>query len=98
MTKNIPVIITAIVILAGVIAAFTTVQVTQRAQSSDLKAVKSVQGNFRPRIRKLETGQAGMKERLQAIQQEQRAATVRQASSRREILDAITDLGKRIER
>lgn len=98
MTKNLPVIITSVVIVAGIIAAFTTVQVTQRAQSTDLKEVKSIQGNFRPRIRNLEAGQVGLKSRLQAIHDEQKATRILNASGRREILDAIKDLGNRIER
>lgn len=96
--KNIPVIVTVVVVLVSIVATFTTVEVTQRAQGTDLKEIKAVQDDFRPRIRKLETNQAGLKERLESIQQEQRAATVRQASGRREILDAIKDLGNRIER
>lgn len=98
MTKIIPVVVTSVVILAGIVAAFTTVEVNQRAQGNDLKDIKSVQDNFRPRIRKLETSQAGMRQRLQAIHDEQKATRILNASGRREILNAITDLGNRIER
>ncbi len=89
-------VIAVLVLIAGIVAAFTTVEVTQRAQGGDLKSIRKTQDNFRPRIRKLETGQAGMKQRLQAIHDEQKATRILNASGRREILDAIKSLGNRI--
>jgi hypothetical protein len=96
--KNIPLILSAVVILASVVAAYTTTDVVQKAQGDELKTVKSTQQNFRPRIRKLETGMAGMKQRLTAIHDEQKATRILNASGRREILDAIKELGSRIPR
>ncbi len=94
---GVPAAIGAVVLLAGIVTAFTTVEVTVSAQGDELRTIrKTQQNNFRPRIRKLETNQAGMAERLEAIQQEQHADTVRQASGRLEILDAIKSLGDRI--
>lgn len=94
--KSAPVIITLVVLIVGAVAGYTTVQVTQRAHAGDLMKIQKTQNFFRLRVRSLESNQAAMKERLDAIHQEQRAATVRQAAGRREILDAITGLGNRI--
>ena len=96
--KNMPVILSILVIFAGGVAAYTTTDVVQKAQGDELKTIKSTQENFRPRIRKLETGQAGMRQRLQAIHDEQKATRILNAAGRREILDAIKDLGSRISR
>ena len=96
LTHGVPLAIALVTMLGGFMIAFTTLQVTQRALGGDLKTVHGIQDKFRPRIRNLESAQVGMQERLQAIQEEQRAATVRQAAGRLEVLDAIKDIGNRI--
>ena len=95
---GIPVALSLTTLLASGIAAWTTLDLTQDSHATQIETIGNVQDEFRPRIRALETEQRGIKEQLDGLQIEQQRASQRASEDRREILDAITELGRKIDR
>ena len=94
----IPIAITLGAAVVASIVGFTTIELTVSAHGEGLKKIQKTQDEFRPRIRKLESQGAAVKERLDAIHLEQQRQGVQASEDKRGIMDAIRSLGSRIER
>ena len=108
-TTGVPIVIALLGLLVTGVISFTTLDLTVKSHASGLKQIRSSHSNdveriqsvqelFRPRIRALENTQRQLKTKLEAIHEEQRQNRVRQAAGRKEVLDAIKDLGRRVDR
>lgn len=92
----VPVAFTLVAAVIAGIVAFTSTTITVDANADEIKSMKRHHEQYRERIRILESNSAATKERLEAIHRTQQEQRVRSIEGRREILNAIMSLSRRV--